>query len=213
MKKILLIGDSIRKTYDKYVKMAFEDTAEVYYPEDNCRFAAYVLKNLPLWKSELQLPDDLDLIHWNAGLWDDLIITRDDVEHLTPLPIYTYYIERVCKTISLLFPKAKVIFATSTRIIEERFVDNKRYNSDTRIYNAAAVEIVKKYGAEINDLYAITENIPESYFIDMAHPYTKEGTRLLTEKVVSVIENALDIRGKALDYDILFAEQTNIIGN
>ncbi len=211
MKKILLIGDSIRKGYDKYVKMAFEDVANVYYPQDNCRFAAYVLKDLSLWKEQLGLSDDVDLVHWNAGLWDDLILL--DGEHLTPLPIYTYYIERVCKTIALLFPKAKVIFATSTRIIEEKFVDNKRYNADTRVYNDAAVEIVKNYGAEINDLYSITENMPESYFIDMSHPYTKEGTKLLTERVVSVIEKALDIRRKDLDYDALFEEQKNITGN
>ena len=32
MKKIVLIGDSIRMGYDKYVKMALEGVAEVYYP-------------------------------------------------------------------------------------------------------------------------------------------------------------------------------------
>ena len=36
MKKILIIGDSIRKGYSKYVKVAFQDVAEVYYPDDNC---------------------------------------------------------------------------------------------------------------------------------------------------------------------------------
>lgn len=40
MKKILILGDSIRQGYDKYVKMSFQDVAEVYYPGDNCRFAA-----------------------------------------------------------------------------------------------------------------------------------------------------------------------------
>ena len=211
MKKILLIGDSIRKGYDKYVKIAFEDVANVYYPQDNCRFAANVTRDLIWWKEYHKIPDDIDLVHWNAGLWDDLILL--DGERLTPLPVYSYYIERICKMISLLFLKAKVIFATSTFVIERLFVDNKRYNADTRTYNAAAVEIVKKYGAEINDLYSVTENMPESYFSDMSHPYTKEGTRLLTEKVVSAIEKALDIRGKVLDYDTLFEEQKNILGN
>ena len=43
MKKIVLIGDSIRMGYDKYVKDALSGVAEVYYPEENCKFAEYVL--------------------------------------------------------------------------------------------------------------------------------------------------------------------------
>ena len=46
MKKIILIGDSIRQGYDKYVKMAFEGVAEVYYPTDNCRFTTYILRHI-----------------------------------------------------------------------------------------------------------------------------------------------------------------------
>ena len=35
--------------YDKYVKEALAGAAEVYYPEENCRFAEYVLRQfLPL---------------------------------------------------------------------------------------------------------------------------------------------------------------------
>lgn len=71
MKKVLLIGDSIRAGYDKYLKKALEDVAEVYYPSDNCRFAEYVLRHLHDWKQGLGL-DEVDLVHWNAGLWDTL---------------------------------------------------------------------------------------------------------------------------------------------
>ena len=69
MKKIVLIGDSIRKGYDRYTKMALEDVAEVYYPEENCRFAAYTLRHLPDWKDQFNSGDDVDCVHWNAGLW------------------------------------------------------------------------------------------------------------------------------------------------
>ena len=44
MKNILLIGDSIRMGYDKAVKKSFEGIANVVFPEDNCRFASYVLR-------------------------------------------------------------------------------------------------------------------------------------------------------------------------
>ena len=39
MKKVVLLGDSIRMNYCKYVKSKLEGIAEVYYPDDNCRFA------------------------------------------------------------------------------------------------------------------------------------------------------------------------------
>ncbi len=142
MKKILLLGDSIRMGYDKYVKASFDGVAEVYYPQDNCRFAANVVRFLHEWRWQLLENADVDLVHWNVGLWDDL--KMPDGEHLTPLPIYTYYIERICKAIKLYFPTAKVVFATSTPVQEELFTTCKRYNRDTEEYNAAAVEIAKK---------------------------------------------------------------------
>ena len=46
MKKIILIGDSIRLGYDKYVKDALEGVAEVYYPNDSARFSEYTLRYL-----------------------------------------------------------------------------------------------------------------------------------------------------------------------
>ena len=210
MKKILLIGDSIRVGYDKYVKMAFEGEAEVYFPAENCRFAAYVTRCLHEWRDKLKLGEDLDLIHWNAGLWDDLILL--DGEHFTPLPVYEMYIERACKMMNRFFPKAKMIFATSTPVKEELFTTCKRYNKDTEAYNLAAVNIVTRYGGVINDLYSEVKAAPKSYYSDLTHLYTKGGTKLLTEKVVSAIENELSIKGKELDYDALFAKTDKIVG-
>ena len=44
MKKVLLLGDSIRMGYDDYVKELLEGECEVIYdPDDNGRFAAYTL--------------------------------------------------------------------------------------------------------------------------------------------------------------------------
>lgn len=211
MKKIVLIGDSIRMGYDKYTKLAFEDVAEVYYPSDNCRFSAYILRHLHDWKKEQGCGDDVDCVHWNVGLWD--CITMPDGQLHTPIEIYKYYLERVCNRIKHLFPKAKVIFATSTPVVEERFIGEcKRYNKDIEQYNAAAIEIVSKYGFEVNDFYAITKDVPLEFYSDMTHFYTKEGTRILTDKVIEVIEKALDIKAKKLDYDELFSEKTNVIG-
>lgn len=211
MKKILLIGDSIRLGYDKYVKMAFEDVADVYYPEENSRFAAFVFRRLHEWKDELGCGDDIDLVHWNAGLWDDLILL--DGKHFTPIDIYALYVERTCQMIKILFPMAKIIFATSTPVREEMFTGAcKRYNQDTEKYNQVAVEIVKRYGGEINDLYSLAKASPVEWHSDLTHYYTKEGTRMLTEQVVWHIEQSIGIQGKTLDYDALFADTNDIVG-
>lgn len=212
MKKIVLIGDSVRQGYDKYVKEALKGIADVSYPGENCRFSTYILRNLIIWKRELEWGDDVDLVHWNAGLWDCLVMV--DGEKLVPLEVYKENIDRICRQIKLLFPKAKMIFATSTPCIERLFADRdcKRKNSDTEMYNAAACEIVKKYGGEINDLYALMKDVPESYHSDLTHFYTKEATELMTGKVLSVIENALDIKANVLDYDKYFSIDGEPVG-
>lgn len=206
--KILLIGDSIRKGYDEYVKKAFEGIAEVYYPEENCRFTSYIIRQLYEWKMSLDCGDDVDLVHWNSGLWDDLIMVDD--RPLISLDSYKENIERICQMIKILFPKAKMIFATSTPVIEEKFTLYKRYNKTTQEYNAAAVAIVRSCGGEINDLYATMLNAPKEYHSDITHFYTKEGTRLISEQVKKCIETALGIKGRELDYDALFAPQESI---
>ena len=211
MKKIVLIGDSIRQGYDRYVKMALEGIANVYYPANNCRFAAYIVRHITDWKEEMTCGDDVDLVYWNAGLWDGL--TMVDGKPHTPLETYQEYIERVCNIIKILFPKAKMIFATSTPVQEEQFTGwLKRYNADTCRYNVAAGEIVRAHGGEVDDLYALANNAPESYHSDRTHYYTKEGTKLLTEHVLSTLEQALDIQAKKLDFDALFSEVDNIVG-
>ncbi len=210
MKKILLVGDSIRMGYDKYIKKIFEDTAEVYYPDENCRFSTYVLRNLASWRDQLDCGDDIDLIHWNAGLWDDLRML--DGEPLVGLEEYSRNVERIYSAIGKLFPKARIIFATSTPVREELFTTLKRYNADTERYNAEAVRISREHCAIINDLYGIVKDAPKSYYSDMTHLYTKEGIELVTEQVRRSIESVLSIEGKELDYEALFSDKRSLLG-
>lgn len=211
MKKILLIGDSIRQGYDKYVKMAFEGEAEVFFPEENCRFTVYVLRDIVTWKSRFKLDETLDCIHWNAGLWDDLIWY--DGKPLVPVEQYAEYVERICVEIRRLFPNTKMIFATSTPVVEQEYTTTARYNADTERYNAVAAEIVRRYGGEINDLYELMKDKPISYHSDPTHYYTKDGTEVLTEQVVSCIEKHLGIKAKKLNYEELFEKKTDVIGH
>lgn len=191
MKNILLIGDSIRIGYDKAVKNSLEGIANVYFPEDNCRFAAYLLRYLHEYRALLG-EGKADLIHFNTGLWDCLRLFGEDT--LTPVEFYKYYINRICIQMKKLFPEAKVIFATSTSVISEEMGDNfKRYNEDIEKYNAAALEVIKEHGFAVNDLYSLSLTLPKSAHSDPVHFYTPKGTEAFTKQVLSHIASALEI--------------------
>ncbi len=193
MKKIVLIGDSIRMGYDKYVKNALENVAQVYYPSENCKFAEYVLRFAHEWKRNGQWPDDINLVHWNAGLWDTLELFGD--EPLTSLSYYEQVIARIDKRLRMLFPQAKLVFATSTAILEHKCTaDFRRHNATIEEYNKTAIRALSKTDTIINDLYEITKNCPEEYHNnDAVHYYTDAGTDLIGKQVLKVIENTIGI--------------------
>lgn len=189
MKNVLLIGDSIRMGYDKSVKQTLQDVANVYFPDENCRFASYVLRYFHEYKTMVKT-GDIDVIQWNAGLWDCLRLFGE--EHHTPIEIYKYYIERICIRIRKICPNAKVIFATSTSVQTEKMSpDFIRYNNEIEEYNAAAVEVVAKYGFSVNDLYAVSVSLPVEAHSDAVHYYTPIGTKAFTDSTVSHILSAL----------------------
>lgn len=193
MKKIVLIGDSIRMGYDKYIKDALDRTAEVYYPSENCKFAEYVLRYAHEWKKNGEWGADVDLVHWNAGLWDALELFGD--EPLTPLSFYGELIRRIDKRLRMLFPKAKFVFATSTNVNEgASSPDFTRHNATIEKYNVEALRALSDTDTAINDLYSLTASVPDSYRSDWVHFYTPEGTELIGGKVLSVICELLSIK-------------------
>lgn len=214
MKKILLIGDSIRAGYDFAVQEALKDVAAVYYPNENCKFAQYTLRHLHEWKESLKL-EDVDCVHWNVGLWDSLELFNDGV--LTPIDFYEYFFDAICRRIKLLFPNAKVIFATSTPVIEDKFPDPnymKRKNINVVKYNEVAVKLAKKYNFEINDLYALANEFPMDYHSDMTHFYTEAGCAALSKKVIRVISETLNLPKNKINYDINYYKPVwNVIGS
>ena len=191
MKNILLIGDSIRIGYDKSVRSTLDGLANVYFPEENTRFASYVLRYLHEYQS-LVPGGHVDVLHWNAGLWDCLRLFGEDVH--TPVEIYSYYIDRICARIQKVYPDAKVIFATSTAVQSEKMsADFKRYNEEIEAYNTAAVEVVKKYGFAVNDLYAVSVSLPDEAHSDPVHYYTPMGTEAFTNQVLSFVAPAAEL--------------------
>ena len=197
MKNLLLIGDSIRAGYDKSVRKSLEGKVNVIFPDENCRFAAYVLRHFHEWLGGVD-GKDIDVVHWNTGLWDT--IRMFDEEPQTPIDVYAYYIDRICARIKTVCPNAKVIFATSTNVVQDKMANissiYSRKNGDVEKYNEEAIKIVKKHGFEVNDLYTFSANLPEEYHSDAVHYYTPEGTKAFTNQVLSCLLPALGIDEK-----------------
>ena len=195
MKNVILIGDSIRIGYDKYVQNRLRSAAKVYFPADNCRFAHYILKHFGEWLDESGFKGNVDIIHWNAGLHDVARLYGDDI--YTPIEWYAESIRRVYKMMKHLAPEARQVFATSTRILEEGYTNPERimrYNKDIEAYNQVAIEQLSKCSdVVINDLYALTKDASEDIYSDSTHLYTQKGRVLLGDKVAEVIAQQLHV--------------------
>ena len=193
MKKIILFGDSIRLGYENYIKDSLEGIAEVYKAKDTCAFSQYMLRWVNEWKLKEGYPDDVDLVHWNVGLWDVLRLFGEDT--FTTPEYYEEALKRIVRQMQKFFPNAKLVFATSTAVIEKGYKDKDfcRFNSDIEKFNEIAVRTLRPLGVGINDLYEITKGIPESYHSDMTHFRTKEGTKIIGDRILQVICKNLDI--------------------
>lgn len=96
---------------------------------------------------------------------------------------------RVLTRIRQLFPKAEVIFATTTPVIEEQANWAYRSNEEIEQYNCIARETLIPRGVRINELgkFAMEHcrNMhPEG---DWVH-YNDEGSSLLADEIVDFLE-------------------------
>lgn len=200
MEKIFLIGDSIRfgaaagspgpagtppvtpsPGYGVWVEKKLAGKVEVYAPDENCRFAQHTLRFLHKWSAQTPA-EEIDVVHWNNGLWDALRLFGD--EPLTPLEVYGDLLRRIYKRIRLLFPNAKVIFATSTPVVEEWALPHFiRYNHEIEMYNRKAAEVMAELGVPVNDLYAVATEFDPSLHSDWVH-FGEEGSQRLADAVI-----------------------------
>lgn len=193
MKKVLLLGDSIRMGYADDIKKLLDGKAEVYYSEDNGRFAAYTL-----WQANQMFKTygKFDVVHWNNGYWD-MNIEAPMSEAIHPIDEYVHFLKRIINLIRQ--NGAKIIFATTTPVLDDGCaLDNTgtdkqiNYSNDwVCAYNKAATEVMVNERIFVNDLYtlALTD---DNYFKceDKLH-LTSEGSCACAKQAVSLIESLL----------------------
>ena len=178
MKKIILLGDSIRLSYGNRVRELLGEGYTVWQPEDNCRFAAYTLRMLFDYKTQLE---GADVIHFNCGLWDMCDLFGDGP--FTPLEVYVEQMVRIAKILKTYAPV--VIFATTTP------PSPKMWGHDlnrVRAYNAAAMAALEPLGVLFDDLFTpVAEDIDRMISEDYLHasPY---GVEILANRVADCIK-------------------------
>ena len=186
MKKIVLLGDSIRMIgYGDQVAARFSDEFDVWQPSENCRYAKRTLRGLWDWKHGIS---DADIIHWNNGLWDVCDLFGDG-----PFTPIDRYVEDMLRLAVQLKQRAKaVIFATTTPVRNDNpHTTNKRISE----YNAAIVPKLSELGIVINDLYApLSQNVKKYVSDDKIH-LSADGVALAADMVESILRREAEKLG------------------
>lgn len=194
MKNVYLIGDGVRYStdlsigYGIFVMEELEGEAYVYSPQADCGSAQHTLRYLHEWAAKAYVdPAEIDAVYWNNGLMDVERIMDD--EPITPVDVYVRQLIRVHGRIRTLFPNAKVIFATTTPVLEQA-PGGKRYrNADIEEYNRAAAEALRPLGVQIDDLYAEAQGFGADCWRSCEY-FSEKGARRLAKRAAGAIRRA-----------------------
>lgn len=189
---ILLIGDSISAGYEKQVKQALAGKANVIKNAGNAEWTGTGIKKIDSYLGDTKW----DIIHFNWGLWD-IYGWQYDNEERSP----EAYAKRLDQLVTRMKKTgAKLIWATTTPACpgpEQTML--KRFKKEVVItpeqqakYSQASLEVMKKHGVEINDLYQHILPTLDQYTIapDDVH-FNDSGSGHLAKKVVEVLGKAL----------------------
>jgi len=150
--RVLLLGDSIRMSYQPRVQEKLCSVAEVVGPEDNCQFSLYTLASLERWLNTLGQPD---IVHWNNGLHDSGHNPARSPKQI-PLEMYRLTLEFILTRLQE--TGAQIIWATTTPAHPERPFRGDQWawrNEEIDQYNATAAELMIDNEIPRNDLHAV----------------------------------------------------------
>ena len=188
--KVVLVGDSIRMGYAPLVAELLKGKANVISSKTNGGDSARVLANLDAWVIQEQPA----VVHFNCGL-HDLKFTRKTNMPQVPLDQYEANLKAIVERLQK-ETKAKLIFATTTPIVDERHAKRKgafdRQEADVLRYNEVAQKVMKNAGIEINDLHTfVVEQGTEKMLRPDGTHYSEANSRKLAKLVTDAVSKYL----------------------
>ena len=189
---VLIIGDSISIGYTRQVRDGLRGKANVIRPNANCGDTQMGLRGL----KKMIGTNHWDVIHFNWGLWDLCYRNpqsnnqgqRDKVNGKLSTSLEDY--EKNLETLVLQLKEtgATLIWASTTVVPEG---EAGRFAGDEVKYNVVAERVMKKYGVQIDDLYATSRALsPECTKPGNVH-FTSEGYAKLAAQVVVKVSEVL----------------------
>ena len=186
--KVLLLGDSIRMSYQPLVAEILAGKAEVVGPADNCQFALYTLSSLGRWINELGEPD---IVHWNNGIHDcGHNPTRGPAQF--SVEDYRTNLESILTRLREFTPK--VIWATITPVHPDRPFGESGWgwrNEEIDQYNIAARELMEANELPINDLHKLVWPDVDQFLSDDELHLSDKGKDLCARAVVESVSELL----------------------
>lgn len=192
--RVILLGDSIRMNYQAAAKKELEGRAVVWSPKENCAHTAHTLANLDRWLKEAG--GKPEVVHINVGLHDMFLNAKTGKTRHT-LKTYDKNLRAIFRRLKER-TDAKVVFALTTAVLEDRQAVSKGYgrvvrrNADVDRFNARAREIAAEMGVEINDLNAfmMRKGVSKILRDDGIH-LSPEGCSMLGREVAAQISKRL----------------------
>ena len=191
--KVVLIGDSIRLGYAPEVAKLLAGKATIVHAKANGGDSANVLKNLAAWA----IAEKPDIVHFNCGIHDTKK-DRKSGSFQVPPESYEKNLRAIVEKIRQ-ETGAKVIFATTTPIIDDR-AGPKRANATYELLDASIVEynriasrVMQELKVPVNDLRAVVGDGDERGKLmssDGVH-FTAEGTKKLATTVAEFVSKHL----------------------
>lgn len=204
MKDVFLIGDSITMGYADPLTQLLANEANIWRTRspmcnnevENARWTGYTLNNLArhLWRKNL--PERVDVTHWNNGIWDTVIRFPEDGP-FTPPEEYARNLERIAREL-LKFSK-HVIFATTIPPRIDVYIDTPngfdfpdRLHADTIQYNEIAKQVLPPLGVEIEDMYAMVLPHRDNFVLEEDNTHlTEAGIKACADLAAQTIRKVL----------------------
>lgn len=192
MKTVILWGDSIRIGYAQTVADELRDVAAVSWPNANCENSTRFLTNWQDWLGESKP----DVLHLNCGLHDIKTISARSRELVVPLDFYSRNLDLLFGELRFVLPATRLIFATTTPVVESVTARAgrafHRTNADIEAANEAARAIATRHDVQINDLWKLVrERGPETMINPDGVHYDETNSRILGQAVAREIRRVL----------------------